>query len=119
MDETIKYSVAGIILAFMLYILEVRLNGVYWEGHNRDKELSFLKQRNQQLEMKVETSKDDMSSLRTTVEKLVKEIDGIKNTPTGNYKMLFFDDYKYCFAVLLFQIQNCKQNALVLHGKRC
>lgn len=73
MDETIKYSVAGIILALMLYILEVRLNGVYTEGRTRDKELSLLKQRNEDLGI--------------AMLELAKEIKGLKNIPSGKCKL--------------------------------
>jgi uncharacterized coiled-coil protein SlyX len=106
MDESIRQGVVGITLAFVVgaaYILEMKLNDVYREGFNRDKELSYVKQRNEELEVKVETSESELSSLKTavessnaelsllktTMEKLTDEMKEMMNTPPGKYISLY------------------------------
>jgi hypothetical protein len=103
-NQTVMHVVVGITLAFVMgaaYILEMKLSDVYREGLHRDRELSFLKHKNEELEVKVETSESELSflknalqtevescnvelsDLKTTIEILAEDMKKMKNTPPG------------------------------------
>ncbi|XP_056002061.1 fibrinogen-like protein A isoform X2 [Ostrea edulis] len=118
MDEDVRQCFIGMIFVFTLGALHIfdRLDEVYMEGLTRDKELSSLKQRNEDLEVKVEISKIELSSLKTAMEKLTEvetlkvelsslkttteelteEIKRMKNTPPGPINVFL----KSCLDIL-------------------
>jgi hypothetical protein len=106
MDESIKHVVIGITLAFVVgaaYILEMKLNDVYRDGLNRDKELSFLKVKVEYAESELKTAlesvNNEISLLKTAIEELADEIKKIKNTSPGKYTVP--NDYHDDIAVVL------------------
>ncbi|XP_055999464.1 C-type lectin mannose-binding isoform-like [Ostrea edulis] len=118
MDDTVKYGVIGVFLAFTLgaaYIFERRLNGVYKEGHTRDKELSFFKQRNADLEVKVETLEAEQSFLKTSMEELIEEIKLMKLIPPVNEEV---SQKIQNLDTQIKRLTSCPQ-AWNKHGKSC
>lgn len=100
MDESIKHGVIGIILAFTLgaaYIFERRLNDVYREGLARERDLWFLKHRNEDFKVKVESLEGELSSLKTAMRELADEIKRMNSTPPGKDKPLLRLQL-YCFV---------------------